>query len=127
MNEKLSRELQRTGREAWVREEIAALKDEDLYELDPANAWKRLKPRTTNKRFLGVLAAVAAWRKIEAQTRDMPRQRIVRDEASRESPGVEGLYPVGEGAGYAGGIVSAAVDALRSVKAVVAKYAPLGG
>ncbi|MFL5236737.1 MAG: ribonuclease D [Rhizomicrobium sp.] len=82
--EKLSRELQRTGREAWVREEIAALKDEDLYELDPANAWKRLKPRTTNKRFLGVLAAVAAWREIEAQTRDMPRQRIVRDEALLE-------------------------------------------
>src|SRR5262249_6534517 len=46
--EKLDRELRRTGREAWVREEIAALKDSDLYELDPANAWKRLKPRTTN-------------------------------------------------------------------------------
>jgi ribonuclease D len=82
--EKLARELQRTGREAWVREEIAALKDEDLYELDPANAWKRLKPRTSNKRFLAVLAAVAAWREIEAQTRDMPRQRIVRDEALLE-------------------------------------------
>jgi uncharacterized FAD-dependent dehydrogenase len=50
--------------------------------------------------------------------------RIVRDQESRESPGVEGLYPVGEGAGYAGGIVSAAVDGLRSVKALVAKYAP---
>ncbi len=53
--------------------------------------------------------------------------RIVRDEASRESPGVAGLYPVGEGAGYAGGIVSAAVDGLRSVKALVAKYARLEG
>jgi uncharacterized FAD-dependent dehydrogenase len=51
--------------------------------------------------------------------------RIVRDEQHRESPGVEGLYPVGEGAGYAGGIVSAAVDGLRSVKALAAKYAPL--
>jgi uncharacterized FAD-dependent dehydrogenase len=51
--------------------------------------------------------------------------RIVRDEQSRESPGVEGLYPVGEGAGYAGGIVSAAVDGLRSVKAIVANYAAL--
>jgi uncharacterized FAD-dependent dehydrogenase len=50
--------------------------------------------------------------------------RIVREEASRESPGVAGLYPVGEGAGYAGGIVSAAVDGLRSVKAIVAVYAP---
>jgi uncharacterized FAD-dependent dehydrogenase len=51
--------------------------------------------------------------------------RIVRDDASRESPGVEGLYPVGEGAGYAGGIISAAVDGLRSAKAIMAKYAPL--
>jgi uncharacterized FAD-dependent dehydrogenase len=52
--------------------------------------------------------------------------RIIRDDATRESPGVEGLYPVGEGAGYAGGIVSAAVDGLRSAKAIVAKYAGLG-
>jgi uncharacterized FAD-dependent dehydrogenase len=51
--------------------------------------------------------------------------RIVRDDATREMPGIEGLYPIGEGAGYAGGIISAAVDGLRSAKAVVAKYAPL--
>src|SRR5579885_110031 len=52
--------------------------------------------------------------------------RILRDERTREAPGIEGLYPVGEGAGYAGGIVSAAVDGLRSAKALIAKYAPLG-
>jgi uncharacterized FAD-dependent dehydrogenase len=51
--------------------------------------------------------------------------RIVRDDLTRESPGWQGLYPVGEGAGYAGGIVSAAVDGLRTAKAVVAKYARL--
>jgi uncharacterized FAD-dependent dehydrogenase len=51
--------------------------------------------------------------------------RIVRDETTRETPQLEGLYPVGEGAGYAGGIVSAAVDGLRSAKAIIAKYAPL--
>jgi uncharacterized FAD-dependent dehydrogenase len=50
--------------------------------------------------------------------------RILRDDAIRETPGIEGLYPVGEGAGYAGGIVSAAVDGLRSAKAILAKYAP---
>jgi uncharacterized FAD-dependent dehydrogenase len=49
--------------------------------------------------------------------------RIVRDDSTRETPGIEGLYPVGEGAGYAGGIVSAAVDGLRTAKAIVAKYA----
>jgi uncharacterized protein len=51
--------------------------------------------------------------------------RILRDEATRETPGLEGLYPVGEGAGYAGGIVSAAVDGLRSAKAIISRYAPL--
>jgi len=51
--------------------------------------------------------------------------RILRDNITRETPGIENLYPVGEGAGYAGGIVSAAVDGLRSAKAIMAKYAPL--
>ncbi len=50
--------------------------------------------------------------------------RMPRDAATRESPGVAGLYPVGEGAGYAGGIVSAAVDGLKSALAIMAKYAP---
>lgn len=52
--------------------------------------------------------------------------RIVRDDRTRESPTIPGLYPVGEGAGYAGGIVSAAVDGLRTAMAVIAKYAPVG-
>ncbi|MCS6851756.1 MAG: NAD(P)-binding protein [Gemmataceae bacterium] len=51
--------------------------------------------------------------------------RILRDAQTRETPGCRGIYPVGEGAGYAGGIVSAAVDGLRSAKAVIARYAPL--
>jgi uncharacterized FAD-dependent dehydrogenase len=51
--------------------------------------------------------------------------RIERDPDSRESPGVAGLYPVGEGAGYAGGIVSAAVDGLRTARAIIGKYARL--
>lgn len=50
--------------------------------------------------------------------------RILRDEQTRQSPAIEGLFPVGEGAGYAGGIVSAAVDGLRTAKAIMAKYAP---
>lgn len=51
--------------------------------------------------------------------------RIVRDPTTRQTPGIEGLYPVGEGAGYAGGIVSAAVDGLRTAAAIIARYAPL--
>ncbi len=48
--------------------------------------------------------------------------RIDRDDVTRESPGVVGLYPVGEGAGYAGGIVSAAVDGLKTARAIIGKY-----
>ena len=51
--------------------------------------------------------------------------RVLREDDSRESPGVAGLYPVGEGAGYAGGIVSAAVDGLRTARAIVRRYAPI--
>jgi uncharacterized FAD-dependent dehydrogenase len=51
--------------------------------------------------------------------------RIPRDDDTRETPGIDGLYPVGEGAGYAGGIVSAAVDGLRTAKAIITKYAPI--
>jgi uncharacterized FAD-dependent dehydrogenase len=51
--------------------------------------------------------------------------RIERDAISRECPGVGGLYPIGEGAGYAGGIISAAVDGLRAAKTIVGRYAPL--
>jgi hypothetical protein len=50
--------------------------------------------------------------------------RIVRDENGEASLG--GLYPAGEGAGYAGGIVSAAVDGLRAAEAVIRRYAPPG-
>ena len=52
--------------------------------------------------------------------------RIARDTDSRQAPGICGLYPVGEGAGYAGGIISAAVDGLRTAKSVVRQHAPLG-
>src|SRR4029079_4910694 len=51
--------------------------------------------------------------------------RIARAAATRECPGVGGLYPIGEGAGYAGGIISAAVDGLRSAKTIVGRFAPL--
>src|SRR6185437_6366260 len=82
--EKLSAQLARSGRAGWVAEEISALKDPKLYRLDPELAWKRLKPRTSNKRFLAMLASLAAWREREAQTRDIPRGRVLKDEALTE-------------------------------------------
>lgn len=82
--DKLSTELTRTKRESWVAEEIEALKSQELYALDPTQAWKRLRPRTGNKRFLTALAAVAEWREREAQTRDVPRNRVLKDEVLLE-------------------------------------------
>lgn len=52
--------------------------------------------------------------------------RIERDHITRQTPGIDGIYPIGEGAGYAGGIVSAAVDGLRTAKAIVARHAAPG-
>jgi ribonuclease D len=80
----LKRKLEQTGRAAWVQEEIAALQDPALYALHPEIAWKRLKPRTSNKRFLAMLASLAAWREREAQERDIPRGRVLKDEALTE-------------------------------------------
>jgi uncharacterized FAD-dependent dehydrogenase len=52
--------------------------------------------------------------------------RLVRDDGTREAPGAAGVYPVGEGAGYAGGIVSAALDGMKSAARIIGKYAPPG-
>jgi len=77
---KLKRKLQHNGREAWLSQEMAVLTDPETYRLDPAEAWRRLKPRSVDRRFLAILQAVAAWREQEAQRRDVPRNRVIRDE-----------------------------------------------
>jgi ribonuclease D len=82
--EAMTAQLMRTGRMSWVAEEIEALRDPALYRLDPKLAWKRLKPRTSNKRFLAMLSSIAEWRECEAQARDIPRGRVLKDEALTE-------------------------------------------
>ena len=82
--QKLSKRLHSTGRERWVDEEMAVLTDPATYRLDPETAWVRLKPRSGSPKFLNVLKAVAAWRETEAQRRNLPRNRLVRDEALLE-------------------------------------------
>jgi uncharacterized FAD-dependent dehydrogenase len=109
-------------RSSYPRATVAA----DLTELVPplvAEALMHGLPQL-DRRWHGKFLAAATLTGPEA--RGSAPVRVVRDDESRESPGVAGLYPVGEGAGYAGGIVSAAVDGLRTVKAVVAKYRPPG-
>lgn len=72
------------GRAAWLDQELASLTDEDSYRIDPASAWQRLKPRSTDRRYLSLLRAVAAWRETAAMERDVPRNRVLRDESLTE-------------------------------------------
>jgi ribonuclease D len=76
--------LEEGGRLAWVMEEMAALTDPALYDTEPENAWKRLKPRRHTAKYLAVLKGVAAWRERVAQDRDQPRGRILKDDAIDE-------------------------------------------
>jgi len=76
--------LEKAGRLSWVTEEMAAMTDPALYDVDPENAWRRLKPRKHQVKYLAVFKAVAAWRERTAQQRDQPRGRILKDEAIDE-------------------------------------------
>jgi ribonuclease D len=80
----LRQRLEADGRIAWVAGEMAALGDPSNYDVEPDNAWKRLKPRRHAPKYLAVFKAVAAWRERTAQTRDQPRGRILKDEAIDE-------------------------------------------
>lgn len=77
----LKAELDRTRREHWLESEMATLADPATYETHPDEAWKRLKLRVKNRRSLAVLMELAAWRERLAQSQDVPRGRIMRDEA----------------------------------------------
>jgi ribonuclease D len=72
------------GRLAWVAEEHAALCDPAIYDTEPENAWSRLKFRRTTPEYLAALRAAAAWRERQAQSRDVPRGRILKDDALYE-------------------------------------------
>ncbi|MED6311483.1 MAG: ribonuclease D [Pseudomonadota bacterium] len=79
--EKLAAELETSGRTHWLDSEMDVLTDPDTYRMDPREAWRRIKSRTTNPKFLSVLREVAAWREAEAQRRDIPRNRLLRDDS----------------------------------------------
>jgi ribonuclease D len=77
----LVEDLKRRGRADWVAEEMGVLTSPDTYRMEPDNAWLRLKTRVRKPRELAVLIEVAAWREREAQERDVPRSRVLKDEA----------------------------------------------
>jgi ribonuclease D len=82
--EKLQKNLDHNGRANWLTEEMAVLTAEETYYTDPANAYLRIKARNPKPRLLAVLREVAGWRQTEAESRNLPRNRILRDEALLE-------------------------------------------
>jgi len=77
----LARRLADGNRVGWVAEEMAILQNPETYALRPENAWKRLKMRIKGPKALGVLVEVAAWRERQAQERNTPRNRVMKDDA----------------------------------------------
>jgi ribonuclease D len=76
----LQRKLEKTGRLFWLADEMIFLTSPSTYEQHPENAWERFRNRARKPRDLAVLMEVAAWREAEAQGRDVPRSRVLKDD-----------------------------------------------
>ena len=74
-------ELEEKGRLDWVVEEMTPQMAEKLYSFEPEDAWERLKLRNPRKPYLAALKAAAAWRERQAITKDIPRRRVLKDDA----------------------------------------------
>jgi ribonuclease D len=82
--EYLAGELKKTGRTAWVQEELGVLLDPETYITRPHEAWEKVKTRTTSGKFLSVVRELARFREDYAQTRNVPRSRVYKDDALLE-------------------------------------------
>lgn len=82
--EALSQKVEKLGRGEWIAEEMAILTAPSTYRTEPEDAWKRLKMKVRKPRDLAILKALAEWREREAQSRDVPRSRVLKDDALYE-------------------------------------------
>jgi ribonuclease D len=80
----LKAELEREGRASWLREEMDVLESRETYDIHPDDAWQRLKLRLRKPQELAILKYVAAWREREARSRNVPRSRVLKDDAIYE-------------------------------------------
>ena len=81
---KLESDLEKRKRVNWVEAEMRVLTSPETYRADPERAWERLKTRVRKPKDLGVLMEIAAWREREAQSRDVPRARVLKDDTVGE-------------------------------------------
>ncbi len=79
--EHLSAELEQSNRAHWVEEELQILTNPDTYESHPEEAWRRVKTRSNSPRFLAIVRELAAFRETHAQERNIPRNRVFKDDA----------------------------------------------
>ncbi|UHS60947.1 ribonuclease D [Agrobacterium vaccinii] len=77
----LKAQLERDGRSSWLKEEMDILESVDTYDMHPDDAWLRLKSRLRKPTELAILKFVAAWREREARARNVPRSRVLKDDA----------------------------------------------
>ena len=77
----LAAELAKSGRHKWVAEEMAILNAPETYRADPDRAWERVKTRTNSGKFLAIVRELARFRELYAQSRDVPRTRVFKDDA----------------------------------------------
>ncbi len=82
--ERLKLELDANGREPWLAQEMDILTAIETYRTEPQDAWKRIKVRLKSKKQLAVLISVAGWRELEAQEKNVPRSRVIKDDAVAE-------------------------------------------
>jgi len=80
----LSEQLVQTGRLKWVDEELKNLISPETYDMDPKNSWQRLKTKSNSRRFLGLVASLAEFRENFAQAKNIPRNRVIKDDALLE-------------------------------------------
>ena len=82
--EYLKEQLKRNGRETWLEEELNILKNPETYITRPNEAWRRIKSRSNSSKFLGILATLAEFGETYAQKNNIPRNRVLKDDALME-------------------------------------------
>jgi ribonuclease D len=113
-------QLEKSGRRSWLEDEMKVLTSAATYEQNPEQAWERFKTRARKPRDLAVLMDLAAWREQEAQTRDVPRSRVLKDDVlievalaaprTREALGDLRAFPRGMERSKAGDEILAAIE-----------------
>lgn len=124
---KMLDKLRKTGRGAWLDQEMERLADPENYRNDPDQAWQRVRVSSRKPEVLGRLKALARWRELEAQGKDLPRGRIIKDETLADLAGnpprkqadlarVRGLSPAW-GGNDIGGRLMAAIEGAKPMSA----------